>query len=178
MSRRRIAIALAVLALLAAVAMLRRALGIELEPESIRTAIDRLGFWGPLAFVALVALRIPLGVPSGFALIGGGLVFGSVQGTIYGSAGLLISALIVFLGARWAGRDAVEARVPARMRYLLDIAGSRLGALFIAAGTAYPLSPLTTFPVIAGVTSMAFPSFALAAGTGSLGRAALYTYLG
>jgi len=178
MSRRRIAIVLGVIALLGAFAALRHALGIELEPGSIRDAVDRLGIWGPLAFVAIVALRIPLGVPSAFALIGGGLVFGSVAGTLYGTVGLWISAIAVFLGSRWAGREAVEARMPVRLRYLLDVAGSRLGALFIAFGTAYPLSPITSFPLVAGVTSMALPVFALAAATGSLGRAALYTYFG
>src|SRR2546427_8173189 len=154
MSRRRLGIVLGVLVLIAVFSALRRSLGIELEPESIRDAVERLGIWGPLAFVALVALRIPLGVPSALALIGGGLVFGSLEGTLYGAAGLLISALAVFLGARWAGREAVEARVPGRLRYLLDVVGSPLGALFIAVGTAYPRSPITAFPVVAGVTRM------------------------
>lgn len=178
MSRRRIRFALAALALIAVFVALRRALGIELEPESIRDSVDRLGVWGPLVFVAIVALRIPLGVPSGLALIGGGLVFGGVEGTLYGAAGLLISAIAVFLGSRYVGREVIESRVPVRLRYLLDIAGSRVGAVFVAFGTAYPLSPFTSFALVAGITSMATPVFALASGTGSLGRAAIYTYFG
>ncbi len=178
MSRRRLGIVLGVLALIAVFVALRRTLGLELAPESIREAVARLGLWGPLVFVAIVALRIPLAVPSAFALIGGGLVFGRVEGTLYGAAGLLISALAAFLGSRWAGRSAVEARVPMRLRYLLDVAGSRLGALFVALGTAYPLSVITSYHLLAGVTGMSLPVFAIAAGTGSLGRAALYTYFG
>ena len=178
MSRRRIRFALGGIALIAVFVALRRALGLELEPNSIRESVDRLGVWGPLAYVAIVALRIPLGVPSGIALIGGGLVFGSVEGTLYGAAGLLISAIAVFLGSRYVGREVIESRVPMRLRYLLDLAGSRAGALFIALGTAYPLSPITSFPLVAGVTTMAWPVFALASGTGSLGRAAIYTYFG
>jgi uncharacterized membrane protein YdjX (TVP38/TMEM64 family) len=178
MLRRRIGIAIGVLALIAAVAAMRRALGLELEPESIRASVDRLGVWGPLVFVTIVALRIPLGVPSAIALIGGGLVFGSLEGTLYGAAGLLISGLFVFLGSRWAGREAVEARVPVRMRHLLDMSGSRIGVVLLALGSAYPLSPITGFQLLAGVTGMGLPPFVLAAGTGSLGRAALYTYFG
>jgi uncharacterized membrane protein YdjX (TVP38/TMEM64 family) len=178
MSRRRIRFALGAIALIAVFVALRRALGLELEPDAIRESIDRLGVWGPLAYVAIVALRIPLGVPSGLALIGGGLVFGSLEGTLYGAAGLLISAIAVFLGSRYVGREVIESRVPVRLRYLLDVAGSRVGALFIALGTAYPLSPITSFPLVAGVTTMAVPVFALASGTGSLGRAAIYTYFG
>jgi len=178
LSRRTIGIVLGALVLIAVFALLRRALGIELNPESIRDSVDRLGFWGPLVFVGIVALRIPLAVPSAFVLIGGGIMFGSVEGTVYGAAGLLISAIAAFLGSRWAGRDAIERRIPARMRYLFDLAGSRMGALVVALGTAYPLSVITSFHLVAGVTTMSLPVFAVAAGTGSLGRAALYTYFG
>jgi uncharacterized membrane protein YdjX (TVP38/TMEM64 family) len=175
---RRTLLLLGVLAVIAAFVALRRALGIELNAESIRDAVDRLGVWGPLAFVAIVALRIPLAVPSALVLIGGGILFGSLEGTVYGAAGLLLSAIAAFLGSRWAGREAVEKRIPARMRYLLDLAGSRMGALVVAVGTAYPLSVITSFHLVAGVTSMSLPVFAIAAGTGSIGRAALYTYFG
>jgi len=178
MSRRRLAFSLGALAVIAAFVALRRALGLQLQPDSIREAVERLGIWGPFAFVAIVALRIPLGVPSGFALIGGGLLFGSVEGTLYGATGLLISALGAFLGSRWVGRDAVVSRLPARLHYLLDVAGSRLGALFVALGTAYPISVVTSYHLLAGVTGMSLPMFVLAAGTGSLGRAAIYTYFG
>jgi uncharacterized membrane protein YdjX (TVP38/TMEM64 family) len=90
----------------------------------------------------------------------------------------LISAIAAFLGSRWVGREAIETRIPARMRYLFDLAGSRMGAVVVALGTAYPLSLITSLHLVAGVTSMSLPVFAVAAGTGSLGRAALYTYFG
>jgi uncharacterized membrane protein YdjX (TVP38/TMEM64 family) len=169
---------LGALALFAAFVLLRRALGLGLEPDRIRESVDEMGVWAPLVFVAIVAFRIPLMVPSALILIAGGLVFGSVEGTLYGAAGLVLSALVLFLTSRWAGRDAVEARLPARLRGALEIAGSRAGALFIAAGTAYPLSLISAYPLLAGVTGMALPVFLIAVGTGSLGRAALYTYFG
>ena len=36
-------------------------------------------------------------------------MFGTLAGTLYGAVGLLLSALVLFVGARWAGRDAVAA---------------------------------------------------------------------
>ncbi len=157
---------------------LRRELGLELSPASVQATVASLGMWGPLVFVAIVAFRVPLGVPSAFALIGGGLVFGLLKGTLYGATGLVISAIVVFLGARWAGRSALESRVPPRLRPVLDAAGSRVGAVFIALGTAYPLSPITSCHLAAGVTGMGFGVFLVAATLGCLGRAALYTYFG
>jgi len=178
MSRRKLALVLGGIVLLAAFLTLRRALGLELKPDTIRAAVDEMGVWAPLVFVGIVAFRVPLMVPSALILIAGGLVFGSVEGTLYGAAGLVLSALVLFLSARWAGREVVEARLPARLRYPLEVAGSRAGALFIAVGTAYPLSLISAYPLLAGVTGMALPIFLLAVGTGSLGRAALYTYFG
>jgi uncharacterized membrane protein YdjX (TVP38/TMEM64 family) len=178
MSRRKLYWILGALSLFAAFVALRRALGIELQPDAIRESVDDMGVWAPLVFVAIVAFRIPLMVPSALILIAGGLVFGSVEGTLYGAAGLVLSALFLFLTSRWAGRDAVEARLPARLRGPLDLMGSRAGALFIALGTAYPLSVISAYPLIAGMTGMALPVFLVAVVTGSLGRAALYTYFG
>src|SRR4029079_18090773 len=65
-----------------------------------------------------------------------------------------------------------------RMRYLFALADSRMGAFVVALGTAYPISVITSFHLVAGVTSMSLPVFAIAAGTGSRARAALYTYFG
>ena len=135
LSRRTLGILLGAVVLIAVFATLRRALGIELNPESIRDSIDRLGFWGPLVFVAIVALRIPLAVPSAFVLIGGGIIFGSVEGTIYGAAGLFVSAsqrFSVALGRTTGGRGASRRAdaIPVRA------AGSRIGALVVAFGTA------------------------------------------
>ncbi|MEM7408918.1 MAG: VTT domain-containing protein [Myxococcota bacterium] len=176
--RRWIYLGVGAVALFAVFLTLRRVIGLEFQPDSLRGVVEGLGVWAPIAFVGIVAFRVPLGVPSQVVLIGGGLVFGLVQGTIYGAIGLLVSGLVLFLTSRWAGREAVLSRVPGRLRHLFDIAGSRLGALFIAVGTAYPLGPITTYHLIAGVTRMSVIAFALALAVGSLGRAAIYTYFG
>lgn len=171
-------LALGAIVVVAGLWMLRRELGLELSPASVQATVASLGLWGPVVFIAIVAFRIPLGVPSAFVLIGGGLVFGLTKGTVYGATGLVISAVVAFLGARWAGRTTVESRIPPRLRPVLDVAASRVGALFIALGTAYPLSPITSYHLLAGVTGMGFGAFLLAVTFGCLGRAALYTYFG
>jgi uncharacterized membrane protein YdjX (TVP38/TMEM64 family) len=165
-------------ALVAVILTLRRAMGIELHPDSMRVMVAGLGIWAPLVFVGIVVFRIPRMVPSAVVLVAGGLLFGTALGTLYGAVGLVVSALVVFFTARWAGRAAIETRVPERFRYLLDIAASRAGAVFIAVGSAYPMSPITTYHLVAGVTGMHVAWFLLAAAIGCAGRAALYTYFG
>ncbi len=167
-----------IVALVAVFVTLRRAIGIDLDPETMRAAVESLGIWAPLAFVGIVVFRIPLLVPSALVLIVGGLLFGTALGTLYGAIGLVVSALVVFLTARWTGRAPIEARIPERLRYVVDIAASRAGAVFIAVGSAYPMSPITSYHLIAGATGMSIPLFLVAAVVGCAGRAALYTYFG
>lgn len=157
---------------------LRRALGLEFDPASMQDAVAALGVWAPLGYVGIVAFRVPLGLPSQLVLVGGGLVFGTARGTFFGAIGILLSALFLFAAARWAGRAAVEARLPTRMRPVFDLAETRLGGLFLAVGTGYPFGPITMYHLISGVTGMALLVFVLAVSVGGLFRSALFTFFG
>jgi uncharacterized membrane protein YdjX (TVP38/TMEM64 family) len=158
--------------------LLRRTLGLEFDPASMQDAVAAMGIWAPLGYVGIVAFRVPLGLPSQLVLVGGGLVFGTVRGTAFGALGILLSAVLLFVGARWAGREVVEARLPDRMRPVFQLAETRLGALFLAAGTGYPFGPITMYHLIAGVTGMAVLLFVIAVSVGGLFRSALFTYFG
>ncbi|NRA07086.1 MAG: TVP38/TMEM64 family protein [Myxococcales bacterium] len=176
--RRLVVAGLVVVALFAGALWLRGESGVELDPGSLRDAVARVGVWAPFVYVLVVAFRVPLGMPSQLVLVGGGLLFGTLAGTLYGSAGLVLSAVVLFLGSRWAGRESVMARLPARFQPLLDIAGSRAGVAFVAVGTGYPFGPVTMYHIAAGLTGMSLGAFALAAMVGSAVRAYTYTFLG
>jgi uncharacterized membrane protein YdjX (TVP38/TMEM64 family) len=156
----------------------RRALGLDFDPESLQQVASSMGVWGPLVYVGIVAFRVPLGLPSQLLLVGGGLVFGTLTATLCGALGLTLSAIALFLAARLTGRASIEARVPLRMRPVLDLAGTRLGALFLALGTAYPFGPITMYHLLAGVTGMGLAVFVVAVAVGALGRAALFSFFG
>jgi uncharacterized membrane protein YdjX (TVP38/TMEM64 family) len=159
---------------LAGFVALRRALGIEFDPQSLQQAVAGLGIWGPLVYVGIVAFRAPLGLPSGVVLLGGGLAFGALTATLCGAVGLTLSAIATFLAARLAGRASIEARLPERMRPLIELAGSRLGAVAVSVGTAYPFGPVTLFCLLAGVTRMALAVFVVEGGArGALEGAAV-----
>ena len=167
-----------VLLLFASIWLTRSALGIDLDPRSMRDFVADLGPAGPLVYILLVTFRVPLGVPSQLVLIAGGLIFGTAAGTLYGASGLTISAILLFWIARWAGRDAVEARLAGRFSPALDAASHRWGAGFIAVGTAYPFGPISAYHGLSGVTRMAPLTFLATAILGSLGRSFVYTYFG
>lgn len=158
--------------------VLRSKLGLEFDPASLHRVVERMGVWAPLVYIGVVAFRVPLGLPSQLVLVGGGLVFGARAGTLYGAIGLVVSALALFLASRWAGRDVLEARLPRRLRPLLEIVASPVGAVFMAVGTGYPLGPITMYHLIAGVTGMPLPLFAFAVVVGGTLRAATFAYFG
>lgn len=176
--RRLIVLGAIALGLFGAAAFARRALGIDLDPGSVRSAVADLGIWAPVVYVGIMTFRIPLWLPSQLVLIAGGLVFGTAIGTLYGALGITLSGALMFLGARWSGRDAVMRRVPQRFTPLMEVASRRLGALFLVVATAYPLGPITAYHALAGLTAMSLGTFVAAVFLGSLGRAVTYTYFG
>jgi uncharacterized membrane protein YdjX (TVP38/TMEM64 family) len=157
---------------------LRQALGITWSPESVRTAIEGLGVWGPVILVLLLSVRTFVLIPSQVLLVAGGLCFGTWGGTLYGALGVTGSGLLLFGLTRWAGREALLQRVPPRMRVLLDTTGARMGAAVVLLGTGYPVGPINAYPVGAALTGLRLPLFGLALGGGSVLRALTYAWFG
>ena len=150
----------------------------DLSPEVVRAHLLSLGPAFPLACIGLVAFRSFMGIPSGAALLIVGIAAGTTNGIAYGTLGLLISGTAIFVMARMAGREAVEARTPKRFRHLLELAGERPGVMLVMFGTAYPLGLLTPLHAVAGISSMPFLGFEFAILVGSAVRSATYIYFG
>jgi len=166
------------IALLAAGRVGASRLGIQWSPGSVRDLVADLGGWGPILFVGLMTFRQVILVPSQILLVAGGLCFGVGAGTAYGALGLVLSGTILFLLARYVGKEALLARIPDELKPVLDAAGRRAGPTLIAVGTGYPVGPLTAYHAGAGLTNMPILAFALAVGAGGLVRGLVFTYFG
>jgi uncharacterized membrane protein YdjX (TVP38/TMEM64 family) len=176
---RRLLITIAMLLVILAIGgWTRERLGIELDVESVRAFAKSLGAAGPILFVFIIAGRSLLALPSQIVLIAAGLCFGTVIGTIVGGAGLMISGLALFLGARYAGRESVEKRIGPRGRRLLDFASHRSGAATFAIACGYPLIPLSPIQAAVGLTPMRISLFITAAFVGGSIRASVFAYFG
>lgn len=157
---------------------LRESLGIDLDVESVRTFAEGLGPMGPLLFVGVVALRSLLALPSQVVLIAAGLCFGTLVGTFVGGAGLMLSGLGLFFAARYTGRHEIERRFGTRFSELLQASGQRAGAVALAVGTGYPVSPLSPIHAAAGLTPMSIGLFIVAAFVGGATRASVFAFFG
>lgn len=155
-----------------------RSLGIDWSIGSLQALVTRLGFWAPAAFVLLIGLRTPLLLPSQLVLTASGLCFGTLQGTLVGALGLLVSATLAFGLGRSLGADAAQRWVPARLARALEAAGSRGGVGLLALGTGYPFGPTTAYHAAASLTGMRYRVFLLAVGAGAAVRAWTFSYFG
>jgi uncharacterized membrane protein YdjX (TVP38/TMEM64 family) len=158
--------------------LLRDALGIDWSTEGIRTLVADAGIWAPITFVALLVFRILLVIPSVILLPAGGLLFGVVEGSIYGTIGLTLSALLNYGLVQWAGPEAFEARISPRFRGILEIARSRAGAGAVAVISAYPFGPITVTHLGAAIAGMSFVTFLVAVALGSIVRSATFSLFG
>lgn len=171
--------ALALLAAsLAAGSVLRGALGLEFDPDSLRERVEAVGPLGPLLFIGAILLRPVLMIPSFLLLTVGGLCFGVLLGTLYGGLGLTLYGLVQWVLVQLAGADALRARVPARLEGALRAARSRVGAGTLALVAAYPFSLVTPVQLAAALAGMSLAAFAISVGVGSLLRAALFAWFG
>jgi uncharacterized membrane protein YdjX (TVP38/TMEM64 family) len=171
------ALALAVLALAGGVA-LRNALGLELDPEVLRRQVDALGPLAPVLFVAALALRFVLLIPSAVLLTVGGACFGAALGTVYGALGLTLMGLLQFAFVQLAGAEALRARVPLRFERALVLARSWRGAATLAVVSAYPVGPQTPAQLAAALAGMSLVTFLASVGAGAMLRAGLFSWFG
>lgn len=111
----RAAVAVGVLGSLAAV-VTSGVLGRFSDQEELRSTIDAAGVWGPLLFVGLMVVLVPLNVPGLLFVIPASTLFGTVGGVALSLTGGFLASTIGVVGARRLGRDAFITRLPPRLR--------------------------------------------------------------
>ena len=173
----RIVSSLVLVAALGAGIWFQREGGLPLDPTELRERIASFGLIAPLGFVGIAALRLVFALPSFVIMTAGGLAFGVVGGTLLGSLGMFLGAVLVFGLARSLGRDAVQQRLGDRLARADEFL-SRRGPKWLGAYTALPISFLTPVHAGAGLSSMPVGAFALWVSVGLVPRAALYSYFG
>jgi uncharacterized membrane protein YdjX (TVP38/TMEM64 family) len=178
--RRSILIVLAIAVAFALGSRLQDQLGLSFSLEGLvgfQQWVADLGWLGPVAFVTLVIFRLFIGLSSHVVLILGGLAFGALGGTVWGSLGLLLSALLLFFAARLLGDDWVRPRLGDRYA-ALGARIQRVGAGSIFAITAHPAGPLKPVNLAAGLVRLPVWEFTLAVALAVPIRAAAYSVLG
>jgi len=109
LSRLRAALPL-VLLVIAGIVMFSSGVFDRLHPEQLvahqaqlRADIDSAPWLSRIAFIGLLTLAMSTGIPGTVVIImAGGFAFGKLEGSVYGSVGLTLGTLILFLASRYA----------------------------------------------------------------------------
>lgn len=156
-----LAAALVLLGLITALALWWRPLyEFVADQEQIRTWVETLGAWGPLAVVLLEVVQALLAPVPGQAIeIVSGYLYGPWWGTIYAITGIAIGSTITFLLGRQFGRPLlIRLAGPASMDRLDDLA-RRGGTLFFFLIWLFPFAPDDLACMAAGLTVMPLRQF-------------------
>lgn len=86
------------------------------DQEELRRTIDEAGVWGPLLFLGLMVLLVPLNVPGLVFVIPSTTLFGTVAGILLSLAGGFAASAVGIVAARHLGRSTFAARIPPRVR--------------------------------------------------------------
>ncbi len=179
--RKKIITGIAVAALLVgAYAVLSRtgALATILDGAALKEFINRLGLFGPLAIIGLMAVAIVLNpIPSAPIALVAGAVYGHVWGTLYIAVGSETGALIAFTIARLVGYDVVRRWFGDRIS--LGLLGSQNTLMAIVFATR--LMPFISFDIVsyaAGLTPLSWWRFAVATLAGIIPASFLLAHFG
>jgi len=143
----------------------------------IRRAVDGLGAWAEIGFVALVALLTCAFFPFPVMAAAAGLLFGTLTGTLLTIAGGTLGACAAFGIARRFGAGPVAALAPERLHRFLDAVGRR-GFVAVLYLRIFPGVPRDLANYLCGITTVRFPAYAAATLIGISPRAYAYVALG
>ena len=154
--------------------------GIQLTLDSVhdfRDWIDSIGWWGPLAYVVLLVIRLFLGLSTHVVLTLGGVAFGLTEAIIWGGAGLTLSGVVQYALGYHLGSNWVTKRLGDKNERLHRIlARSGVPALFLM--TVHPLGPQSPMTIVAGTVQFPFTKFVVTVMLASPIRASIYAVLG
>ena len=155
------------------------ALPVLSDEAGLRGWIERLGLWGPMALISLMAAAIVMSpIPSGPIALAAGAIYGPLWGTVFIVAGAELGSVVAFWIARCLGYEAVRNWAENRMPWLARQHSQTwlMGVVF-----ASRLMPFISFDAIsyaAGLTPLAFWRFALATLAGVIPISFALAYFG
>jgi uncharacterized membrane protein YdjX (TVP38/TMEM64 family) len=167
-----------VLAALAVLITLARALDLGAYLAAAQGWVERLGPLAPFAFILGYALLAAAGAPGAVLTLAAGILFGLVEGTLYTVVGAIAGSTLAFLIARYAFRGWVEQRIARSERFrTLDrmLRGEGLKIVFLLRLS--PIFPFNFLNYALGVTNVRLRDYVLG-GFGMLPGTVLYVYYG
>lgn len=141
--------------------------------------ITSLGYWGPVAFIAIYLLSTVFLLPGSAMTPLSGLLFGLGWGTLWVVIASNIGANVAFLIGRYVARDAVAKRVEGNGKWAaIDEAVGKDGWKIVGLTRLSPVFPFVLLNYFFGLTGVRWIHYAAASLVGMLPGTAMYVYIG
>ena len=145
-------------------------LGSLVTPHQLQVAVSRCGNWAALAYIGLFALLPAFFFPVAVLALAGGLLFGLWWGSLYTFLGAILNCTLMFLLARYAGREKVEQLMERKLSPLwqsrLQSLNSSGGFLLLVILRLIPAVPYNLINYAFGLTAMSYRTYILGSAIG------------
>ena len=175
----RIVPVIVVLGVLAASARYYFSLYDEFNSENLQAFIQGFGPWAPAIYALVYILSSPVPFLATVLSPLGGLLFGTLRGTLLVIGIATTSSLVPFMLARHLGREWVESKVEGKKleEIYQQSEGSR-GFIFILLMRLVPIFPWEVQSYLAGLTKIPAPTYLLATALGIVPGSTSLVFLG
>ena len=134
-------------------------------PQQLQNWLENLGPAAALGYIGLFAILPAFFFPVAVLALASGLLFGLVRGSIYTFIGAIVNCALMFLTARYIGREKirvlVQRKLPAQWQKRLDGLGGREGALLLVILRLIPAVPYNLINYAFGLTEMKLSAYLL-----------------
>jgi uncharacterized membrane protein YdjX (TVP38/TMEM64 family) len=132
----------------------------NIDAEPFRDWVDRQGMWGPIVFMAAMAVGVLFApIPNAPIFVAAGLVWGPVIGTLYSMAGMMVGSVMAFYLSRFLGRRHLPRLIGGKAAQRLDHIADNMGGRVIFWARMLPVVNFDWISYVAGLTSIRFVTF-------------------
>jgi uncharacterized membrane protein YdjX (TVP38/TMEM64 family) len=150
-----------------------------LSIEMITAVVTDFGWYGGLAFVGLYVVASVLFVPGTPLTILAGVLFGPIYGVVYTVIGATLGAGLLFLVARYIGRDALSGYISRHAKLqAYDTRLAKDGFITVLILRLIPLFPFNGLNLALGLTPVRFKTYVVATALGIIPGTTALVYFG
>jgi uncharacterized membrane protein YdjX (TVP38/TMEM64 family) len=128
-----------------------------------------------ISFVFLYALGVIMSFPGLILTLSGGIIFGTIKGTLLNAIGANIGAGLAFFIGRYLGRDFAEKLIRGKLKSIDDNLGEN-GFMAILRLRLIPLVPFNLLNYASGFSKISYKDYALGSLLGMIPGTFIYTF--
>ena len=140
-------------------------LAAAVTPQQLQQLLKNLGPLAAAGYIVLFAVLPAFFFPVAVLALAGGLMFGLVRGSLYTFVGAIINCTLMFLMARYIGREQIRAlvrrKLPLQWQKRLEGLGGKEGALLLIILRLIPAIPYNLINYAFGLTEMRLSAYLL-----------------